>query len=362
MKDILPELNNRDYIEALNIDYDIHFCKRDEVEELVEFIDKYWRKDHIFVLSRELLDWQHYDIINDRYNFVVAKHRNSGEIHSILGFIPTYQFDSSIAMVEVWPCIWKSRDDIHIKGLGVSLYYYMKSNIKPETISILGISEIALSIYKHWNFSTGKIEQYYYPNPNEAEVLSYKREKTDYVDSNRTGWHIRAISLDEYKSISPADMLFEKISPYKSKNYYINRYYRHPLYKYDFLAVYNQNKINSIIIVRECGNETSKCLRIVDYIGQIENLANVRYDLQEIIKSKKYEYVDFVNVGISPEILKSVGFINRKNNLDTIIPNYFEPFLKDNVDLDYAFKTVNSEINALFYKADADQDRPNLLG
>lgn len=361
MNDILSELNNKDYIKTLNTNYDIHFCKKSEVTELVEFIDKYWRKDHIFVLSRELLDWQHYDGINDRYNFVIAKHRHSQEIHAILGFIPTYQFDSSISRVEVWPCIWKSRADVHVKGLGVALHYYMKTNIQIETISIFGFNETTLGIHKNWNFSTGKMEQYYYPNPDEPEVLSANREKTDPVSSNRLGWYIRELSLEEYRNINPTAIIFKHISPYKSKNFYINRYYLHPMYTYGFLAVYYQNEIQSIIIVRECCNDTSKCLRIVDYIGEIEHLTNIRYDLQEIMKSKKYEYIDFVNIGISPEILKAAGFINRKDKSDTIIPHFFEPFLKANIDLDFAFKTVNPEINVLLFKADVDQDRPSLL-
>ena len=359
MRDILTELNNKDYISDLFADYDIHFCKEDEVDELVAFIDKYWRKDHIFVLSRELLDWQHYDMINKRYNFVVAKNRKLGEIHSILGFVPTYQFDSEIKNVEVWPCIWKSRDDIHVKGLGVSLYYYMKSNIEIETISILGISEIALSIYKHWNFSTGKIEQYYFPNMKQPEVLSSHREEGLPVNG-RSGWMIRKITIGEYEAIDPNVKVFDKISRYKSKNYYINRYFKHPIYTYDFYAIEN-GEINSIIIARECGNNESKCLRIVDFIGDERDLINVQGNLKELMNEMKYEYIDFVVVGIQADILKAAGFVNRKDNPSTVIPNYFEPFLKDNIDLDYAFKTVNLEVEALFYKADADQDRPNMI-
>ena len=74
-----------------------------------------------------------------------------------------------------------------------------------------------------------------------------------------------------------------------------------------------------------------------------------------------YEYIDFVVVGADYDVLKKAGFINRKEHPETIIPNYFEPFLKKNIDLDYAFKSVDPEAMALFYKADADQDRPNML-
>jgi hypothetical protein len=44
---------------------------------------------------------------------------------------------------------------------------------------------------------------------------------------------------------------------------------------------------------------------------------------------------------------------------DIIIPHYFEPFLKKNISLDYAYINKTEESYTLF-KADGDQDRPNL--
>ena len=73
------------------------------------------------------------------------------------------------------------------------------------------------------------------------------------------------------------------------------------------------------------------------------------------------EYVDFVEVGLEDKELVDAGFINRKSYENVIVPNYFEPFLRENVDLDYAFKTVAADAPKVFFKADADQDRPNIL-
>lgn len=35
--------------------------------------------------------------------------------------------------------------------------------------------------------------------------------------------------------------------------------------------------------------------------------------------------------------------------------------LKENVDLDYAYKTIDADSEMVFFKADADQDRPNQI-
>ncbi len=360
MNDILPELNNRDYILSLADDYDIHFCQKDEISDLVRFIDQYWRKNHIFVLSRELLDWQHYSVKNERYNFVIARHKATGEIHSILGFVPTSQFDENIEKSEIWPCIWKSREDIHRKGLGVSLYYYLKTQLDIETISVLGISEVALSIYKHWGFITGKIGQFYFPNMKHPEILSSHRQMNS-CGGHERGWSLRRMTLSEFESLDETSVLFKRVNIYKSKKFYINRFFKHPIYRYLVFGICYNESVTAVVIARECSNGQSSCLRIVDYLGELQCLRFVSIELQKLMINYNYEYIDFIVAGVDVGVLESIGFVDRRSDPDTVIPNYFEPFLKENVDLDFAYKTINPDYSFSMFKADADQDRPNTL-
>ncbi len=359
MKDILPELNEKEYIVALNKDYDIRFCKKNEVDDLVNFIDKYWKKDHIFVKSRKLLDWQHYDSKNGRYNFVIAKHKDTGEIHSVLGFVPTYQFDSSINNTEVWMCIWKAREDVHIKGLGSSLLFFLKSNIDIETISQIGISEVNANISKKWGFTTGIANHYYLANKAVDEVLSSGRHISDNRNIQNP-YSVRLIDLNTFTKIDDASNILSKgMDRYKSKKYYINRYYKHPFYDYKFYALCNEDNIETILVTRESGIDNRKCIRIIDIIGDIKGIRNAHDGIIELLKENEYEYIDLVSAGISDELLSSIGFENRKKDSNTIIPNYFEPFLKENVDIRYAYKSINQMIDVHVFKGDSDQDRPN---
>lgn len=363
IKDILPELNGKDYIASLFDDYEIRFCKESEYAELIDFLKKYWKEDHIFVLSKEVLDFQHLDKKHHRYNFVIAKHKDSKEIHSILGFVPTNHYDEDIKKIMVWPCIWKSRDDIQRKGLGVSLYYYLKMTLQIEAISILSISGIALSIYKHWNFKTGKIEQYFLPNLSIKSNLSSGFETFSDIKKNEFEdlYILQEYSPEQFKGIPDNEEIFLKLSQYKSKKYYINRFLMHPVYKYKFYTIRDANKIVAIIITRVCGIYDSKCLRIVDFIGDIKAISNVVNQLLDVLEINKYEYIDFIEVGLNDEDLLKAGFKRRKSYPDIIVPNYFEPYLKKNVDLDYAYKTLDADSKMVFFKADADQDRPNIL-
>ena len=69
------------------------------------------------------------------------------------------------------------------------------------------------------------------------------------------------------------------------------------------------------------------------------------------------EYIDFYCAGINEEDVYEAGFVEVNEEDGNIIPNYFEPFVQENIDI-----WVDSrEYNSLFTKADADQDRPNII-
>ena len=121
MQDILSELEGKEYTEGIYKDYDIRFCREDEYDDLKDFLRKHWKENHIFVLSKEVFDFQHLDKKKHRYNYVIARYNKDNTIHALLGFVPTSQFDDEIKRLMVWPCIWKNRDDIKRKYLCFSV-------------------------------------------------------------------------------------------------------------------------------------------------------------------------------------------------------------------------------------------------
>jgi hypothetical protein len=72
------------------------------------------------------------------------------------------------------------------------------------------------------------------------------------------------------------------------------------------------------------------------------------------------EYIDMYCHGVLEDPLRSSGMIQLDPAGDVIIPNHFEPFLKKNVVIHWAYKS-SASVHPLVLKADADQDRPNLL-
>ena len=346
------------YIDDLKLVYDIKFCGIDEVEEVIGFIDNYWKKNHIFVLSKELFDWQHFNKDQNNYNFVIARHKDSNEIHAILGFIPTTQFDNKIKDIKIWPCICKIRKDKSIPGLGMVLYYFMEDELNPEVIAISAISKISLKIYKYWEFMTGKMDSYYILNDGIKDFrlikLKIENVKKEYsTDSNKS---IIEIMPEDYKEF--AEKL--DIPRYKSINYYVNRFYNHPIYKYQSYGVFVNEECKSIIFMRKCDNNSASALRIVDFLGDESSLIGLKKEFLNILHQQNAEYVDFVCSNWDKDILEQAGFV-LKNDDEIIVPNYFEPFELRNIELDYAYKTKCLELKPKFVKADSDQDRPSII-
>src|SRR5919198_440978 len=91
------------------MDVTITRCRRDDVDELVRFIDAHWARGHALVASRRLLDWQH-RTTDGGYSFTLA--RRGREIVGMLGFISTRRFDPALERDNVvWLTMWTIRDD-----------------------------------------------------------------------------------------------------------------------------------------------------------------------------------------------------------------------------------------------------------
>lgn len=322
----------------------ISLCGFSEVEQLISFIDSDWKKDHVFVRDRKLFDWQHKG--KDNYNFVLAK--NEDDIVGVLGYIPLSQYSPILAEHnELWLAIWKVKDGIRKPGLGLMMLKFLNKIYNNPSICSIGLSKQVIPIYKAFKYKVG--------------VLSHLAFFNDGLDSFKIG--IPDINNKEkfksndltYKVCDNVDFIDESFflkKPRKNHEYLINRYVNHPRYKYNFLLIYKGEIILSVSVFREINIDTSKVSRIVDVFG--ENITNpmFNYNISQFLKEYNYEYVDLVsNVNHMP----GSGFVISSDSI--VIPNYFEPFEKRNVKIDYAYKSTN---DLVIYRGDSDQDRPNL--
>lgn len=329
-----------------------------EKSKLVHFLDTHWQKGHALVKSPALLDFQHYSLQDDSYNFLVAEDNETKEFDALIGFIPTAQYDTSLVNNgDYWGAIWKIREDIdndEINTIGFMLWKKMFKLPNFHSYAAIGISDIAKRIYIASRLKVGTLNQYY--------VLNNKCN-TFRIAGNVTEECLKHSNVDdtcELHWIKGEDLhrlsLNPFYRPYKTLAYFQKRYVEHPIYKYRFLGVYKNEKICTLLVIRKIDVNESSVLRIVDVFGKLEG--SIYNGLQNLLQIENAEYLDIYNYGIAEEVFQTLGFSKLNTEGSLIIPNYFEPFVQSNVKIGIGYK---ADFDYVAFKGDSDQDRPNII-
>ena len=341
--------------------YDFMLCPTERVEDVVRFIDAYWKKGHAFVKSRKLLDWQHYNPAKDCYNISIAVHRPTGEIHAMVGVTCTSHFDDAISFPVRWGSMLKIRPDVPEPGLGMMVEWY-KNEIMPACAEVgFGESPIAIRLAKKTGAHTGVADQYYILNPRKKTFViadHVREENLHSPEATRSGKRFSPLSEAALESLEgPAA---DSIPAFKSKRYYGNRFLRHPIYRYHAMQILSpEGDCLGVFFYRICEAEGARCIRIVDYFGVPDALAGCLDCFHNLLEEQDAEYADFLCVGMSESEMAKGGFLERHEQKDVVIPNYFEPFLRENVDVTYSHMGRHDACR--IYKGDSDQDRPNVI-
>lgn len=337
--------------------YKFKICEREDLPRLLTFIDTYWRKNHITVRSREILDFQYFNKETNCYDFVLAENSQTGEIDGIRGWIRVAQFDPALAPYdEVWSAISKVRTDVQneeIKVLGSYLWRYLN---KHKGFGTVGISKYSFAMHTAIRHQTCSLGQYFILNPHikdyqiakipEGYVFTAKQQDSD--------WHLA--EMDDISSITD-EQVPAYYRPQKSVAYLRNRFVKHPVYKYHFYGIYYRGELKTILVGKYVEVGQAKILRIVDVLGSLEDVGCLYEDFVSLLTYTGCEYVDFLCFGVSSAVFHRMGFgeLNPESE-EIIIPNYFEPYLQQNIIIHGAFKP---EERYTMFKADADQDRPS---
>lgn len=327
--------------------YKISIAVIGDTKEIMSFISHYWKKDHVLAKSEELFLFQYQNYLSpSELNMVVAKN-SDGEIKAILGFVPaSYGSEQS----DVFGALWKVADDVKAPMLGLKLLSFLRKKVNGRYLT-LGLNETSSSIYRYMNFEVGYMTQWYIGNAQCSAKLTMNIEFPELDDSFQS------------KVIEPNEELFSLLSlnnsyPKKDREYIQHRFVEHPIYDYEFIGIFSKDKLSACMVIREQQGPSSKCIRIVDYIGDDSYLAGSAASIKKLLKERGAEYADLIAFGLAQDVLESGGF--RKVNGDVVVPNYFEPFELKTIDILCAYD--NSEATSIrIFKADGDQDRPNVI-
>ena len=327
-----------------------------DIDDIMIFIHDNWKNNHILSKNKSFFKYEFQ--YNKKINFIICK--NEDKIVGVLGFIST----STVDITNVFTVIWKVEENNGNPVLGIQLFNYLENLKGVQNVLSVGINKKTLPIFKYLNIYTNKLNQYVLINKEiknfKIATVSKTKAKTKIIKSNKYLDHFNIKKIDNVSDLDNFDFLKYKCNiPYKSKEYFIKRYFKHPIYNYEIYAVFNDEKIVSLYVTRIQPYNNSYVIRIVDFIGVQNAMYSFSNYLYELIIDKKYEYADFYCYGIDSNVIMESGFeiVNDDNN-ELIIPNYFQPFVKKNIPIYFFANTKEIEKIKLF-KGDGDQDRPS---
>lgn len=340
--------------------YQLKTCKEEDKASLIDFLRNHWQEDHVFVKSDALFRFQHYNSEKKEYSFILGWNILTNQIDGVIGLIPVSQFDPALAEYnDTWGGIWKVRPDVkneEIGTLGMRLFGEFNAFVSHGS---LGMSKVATKLHAMMQYNSCVLSQYYVLNPEFTDFrIAYipLKKNLDVKISVKSDFTIK--NIKDIQDIREGQV-FGVYYPMKSLTYFRNRFQNHPIYDYEFWGIYDLSKtLRTIFVTRTTLVNSNRVIRIVDVFGSLEGLGSLKRPLEDLCIEEGAEYIDIMNHGISESVFEELGFEHLDVEGATVIPNYFEPFIQQNITIYCAYR---GHANYVMFKGDSDQDRPNII-
>ncbi len=326
----------------------IRFAQEKDIDRIRGFIRQYWKKkNHIFSRNRDFFEYEH--CIGEEVSFVISEDEK-GSINGILGYIPYGKTDRDI-MTVMWKVIHTS-DPV----LGIRILQFLLENGNVRIAASPGIGKNTMGIYRFLGYYVGKMTQWY----RLREQKEYRIGKIE--DKTRPNTPEKQFSLREFQNFEELENCFDfigyaqsKPKPYKEKWYIEKRYFQHPIYRYRIFGIVGDREVvEAVVVVRVVECKGARIIRWIDCFGAIEQMKYISKALDNLMESEQAEYIDCLEAGLPEGLFWEGGWLKVENS-GNIIPNYFNPYVCENIEI-YFFST---DKELILFKGDGDQDRPS---
>jgi len=323
-----------------------------------------WGGEHPLIHDEKMFDYYYRE--GNTINFVVAYMPETDEeidflradkikvkpleIHGVCGFIKTNSDENP----DVFISYILTRRGTHF-GMALKMIEKVQSLTGARTLSCNNIRRKTRGIYDFLNYTVDDMTQWYRLNDS---IEEYKLCDIPFLHHEQ----VRSADIDAVEVTSPSqldDFPFSDFSnnlPYKDRSYVEKRYFQYPWHSYRLFKLSNDNCM-ALLALREIEWENSRMLRVVDFIGDRSLIKDCGKFLEGLMKAQNAEFTDWYSFGVSDADMSQAGFSIRYSDDKNILPMYFSPLLMSNVDVTVF---TNREDGFMMFRADGDQDRPNL--
>ena len=330
--------------------FQFRLAKKKEIHIIMKFIKLYWRKNHLLGINKEFFEYEY--LLGDKLNFMIAFYKKNKKIYAIQGFIP---YSKNKINLHICGSITLVKPGVKFPFLGIETMSRMLKKTSPKSYCGIGTNPVTMKplVEKFFNRHTDKMVHHYYLN-NRIKNFKIAKIKKNYKKelNSKKVFYEKIETLNELNKKIDLSKIRKNL-PFKSKSYISKRYFHNPYFKYEFFIINKKN----LLIGREIYLQKydRSIFSIVDFVGNINQLGKINNLLNDLIAKKNYEYVDILCTGNISRILVRSGFKIKLYKDKNIIPIYFDPYIKKNIDIFYE----TSDKKMIFFKGDADQDRIN---
>lgn len=329
----------------------IRMANIDDADAIVEFIDQHWYiENHVFVRERSVFNDQH--LVDGQLNFILGVGEDTGQIYGICGFLRSNRTDSP----EIFPAIYQTIKSSN-SMLGIDLIRELKERTGARCMASSGIRLETKIIYDFLGYKTDKLRHFYRLGDKDSFRIAVVENRPVLADGANGGLLVLFGNMDELKESFSFDGNVGDM-PRKDEGFIERRYFTNVGYEYKAYGVFAEGgDCRAVLFGREVCHEGSIAFKIVDFIGDDEALACCSAAFGELIDRCGYEFVDIYEYGLSDEALRGAGFVERLEDDPNVIPHFFEPFDRRNIDI-YFYAT---DERCRVFRADGGQDRPNYI-
>lgn len=338
-------------LSAYDARYEIRLAHEEDIEMIMDFIDAEWKKGHILATNRAFFEFE-FKEPDGTVNIVIAIDKEKKTMEGMAGFLKA---SHDPECMDIWGAMWKVRPG-NMALLGIELIKRREeySGCRHD-IGIGNNPGTAVPLLKTlMRRQAGKMNHYYRLADKECFEIAKIVNKPLSTGECGNGDVVEFSSIEELNR--KYDLTQNRNSvPYKDSWYIEHRFFNHMIYSYNVYGVEIDGTVEAVFVTRRQYVNKKFIVRIVDYIGKQFAFGETNSFWDKILEDPDCEYVDFYNLGFDEKYLRRAGFACRLELDENIIPNYFNPFSQENVDI-WVTTPVD---NTFFCKADGDQDRPN---
>ena len=314
----------------------LRLARPDEAERVVAFLDENWDGRLALVHAQDYFDFYYRPFGLQSLQFAVAE--TDGEISAVAGYI----LANRSASPDVWVSVWCARKGCN--GVGLELMAALPELTGARVLACNNIRPKTMAFYRFLGWTADRMDHYY----RLSERGEYRLARSD---GRRQPVPVPGVPLIRISGAEEIGAVPEG-KPHKDAWYVARRYFGFPRLSYDVWRAGD-----SIVVTRTIDAGCARVVRVVDYIGAPQDFAKCGEGLAAWMKQENAEYMDCYCAGMSPEVMEQAGFLARSEDSEAVIPNYLDPPLLQNTEYYYF---TNDPDGFVMFKADGDQDRPNL--